>query len=505
MKPTVSVIINTLNRGDMLSKVLTSLQWLKYEGEFEVIVVNGPSTDNTASVLEEWDSRIRVGQCDVANLSVSRNIGINMARGEYVVFIDDDAYPEPEWLDQMIAPFDSPYVGAVGGIVYDHTGFNYQFVYQTSNRLLNTRHMLKNNAEHLCFPSSFEFPYPAGGNAAYRRSALVEVGGFDEEIEYWGDEVDVAVRLIDAGYLIRNIFGGFIHHKSGPSNIRTHQRIIRNWYPIIKNKIYFSLKNGRAHVPLQDITQDNINSSEYWERDVKEKIAAGLLTDDDLNRFKEQNSRAWEVGVSRGLSNETRLLSDSAICPTGDFKKFRTLGDGRHVAIVLVSQSFPPDQTVGIPALIKERSEALANLGLIVHVVTQSPDINRVDFENGVWVHRVLNSEHELPPAAATLNIPQSIWNWSATARQEVERISQHREISIVEAPILDCQGIAFLVDHKWPLVTSLTTTLHSWLESHPESRADENWMKTFGEPMLALENEIMNSSDGIQFDQCSD
>ena len=173
MKPTVSVIINTLNRGDMLSKVLTSLQWLKYEGDFEVIVVNGPSTDNTASVLEEWNGRIRVGQCEVANLSVSRNIGINMARGEYVVFIDDDAYPEPEWLEQMIAPFDSPYVGAVGGIVFDHTGFHYQYEYQTSNRLLNTRQLVcKNNAEHLCFPSSFEFPYPAGGNAAYRRSAL---------------------------------------------------------------------------------------------------------------------------------------------------------------------------------------------------------------------------------------------------------------------------------------------------------------------------------------------
>ena len=498
MKPTVSVIINTLNRGDMLGKVLTSFQWLKYEGDFEVIVVNGPSTDNTAGVLEEWDGRIRVGQCEVANLSVSRNIGINMARGEYVVFIDDDAYPEPEWLDQIIAAFDSPYVGSVGGTIYDHTGFNYQFLYQTSNRLLNTRQMLKNNAEHLCFPSSFEFPYPVGCNAAYRRSALVEIGGFDEEIEYWGDEVDVAVRLIDAGYFIRLIFGGFVHHKFGPSNIRTHRRIFNNWYSIIKNKIYFSLKNGRAHVPLQDITQDNFNSSENWEREVKDNIAIGLLADDDLKRFKEQNSRAWEVGVSRGLSNETRLLSDSAICPTGDFKKFHTLGDGRHMAIVLVSQSFPPDQTVGIPALIKERSEALASLGLIVHVVTQSPDINRVDFESGVWVHRVLNSEHEFPPAAATLNIPQSIWNWSATARQEVERISQHREVSIVEAPIRDCQGIAFLADHKWPLVTSLTTTLHSWLESHPESKSDENWMKTFGEPMLALENEIMSSSDGI-------
>ena len=251
-------------------------------------------------------------------------------------------------------------------------------------------------------------------------------------------------------------------------------------------------------MPLQDIVQDNRNFSWMWEQDVKEKIAAGLLTDDDLKRFEEQNSRAWEVGVSRGLSNETRLLSDSEIRRQGDFKKFPTLGNNRHLTIVLVSQYFPPDQTVGIPALIKGRSEALASLGLIVHVITQSPDINRVDFENGVWVHRVLNSEHELPPAAATFNIPQSIWNWSATARHEVERISQHREISIVEAPIRDCQGIAFWVDHKWPLATSLTTTLHSWLESHPESRADEVWMKTFGEPMLALEKEVIRSSDGI-------
>lgn len=498
MKPTVSVIINTFNRAAMLSKVLTSLQWLKYDGDFEVIVVNGPSTDNTVGVLEEWNDRIRIGQCGVANLSVSRNIGINMARGEFVVFIDDDAYPEPEWLGQMIAPFDSPYVGAVGGIVYDHTGFSYQYEYRTASRVLKCNWSAKNNAEQFCYPFSFEFPYPPGGNAAYRLSALMEVGGFDEEIEYYGDEVDVTVRLIDAGFLVRNIIGGFIHHKSAPSNIRINQRTVNNWYQIIKNKIYFSLKNGRPYLSLEDIEQDNVKFSWMWEQDVKEKIAAGLLKDDDFKRFEEQNSRAWDVGVSRGLSGETRLLSNAEVEPKGNFKKFPTFGNDRHLAIVLVSQYFPPSQIVGIPAFIKERGESLASLGLIVHVVTQSPDINRVDFENGVWVHRVLNSEHGLPSAAAALSIPRSIWNWSATARQEVERISQHREVSIVEAPIWDCQGIAFWVDHKWPLVTSLTTTLHSWLRTHPESRADENWMKTFGEPVLALEKSVISSSDGV-------
>ncbi len=498
MNPTVSVIINTLNRGNSLKKVLESLQWQKYEGTFEVIVVNGPSTDNTEEIIKIWTDRIRAAKCDTANLSASRNIGIRLAKGEIVVFIDDDAYPEPEWLTQMIAPFSDRSVGAVGGIVYDHTGFSFQYEYRTATRLLNCNWTTKNNAEQLCFPFSFEFPYPPGGNAAYRRTALIEVGGFDEEIEYYGDEVDLTVRLIDAGYLIKNIIGGYIHHKSAPSTIRNTEQIVKHWYPIIKNKIYFSLKNGRRHIPLQHIIQDNISFSRMWEQDVKNHIAAGLLTSDHLSAFEEQNLHAWETGVIKGLSPENKYIT-LANGESGNFLKFPTIGGNTYLGIVLVSQYFPPHKEGGIPTLTKELGEALARLGHIVHVVTQSPDINRVDLENGVWVHHVLTGEFERPKSDAMMNIPKRIWDWSATAFAEVKRISKRRPISVVEAPIWDCQGIAFIIDHQWPLITSLQTTLQFWLDSHPELKNDIRWMNIFGEPMLATEKKIMLQSDAVR------
>jgi len=91
----VSIIINTYNRANSLSNALSSLKFLNYS-KFEVIVVNGPSTDNTGKVLKKFGNDIKIGNCSERNLSVSRNIGIGIAAGEIVAFLDDDAIPEPE-------------------------------------------------------------------------------------------------------------------------------------------------------------------------------------------------------------------------------------------------------------------------------------------------------------------------------------------------------------------------------------------------------------------------
>jgi glycosyltransferase involved in cell wall biosynthesis len=251
-------------------------------------------------------------------------------------------------------------------------------------------------------------------------------------------------------------------------------------------------------VSLEEILSDNEKFASMWREDVKNHVLAERLTADNLEEFESQNARAFEVGVSRGLSKKHKLLSVDR-CNRGEFLKFQTIGNAASKAIVLVSQFFPPDQEGGIPTLTKELSESLAAEGNIVHVVTQSADINRVDLENGVWIHRVLNTDHELNEKACSLNIPQRIWNWSATAHSEVKRISEHREISVVEAPVWDCQGIAFLLNRQWPLITSLQTTLHFWLDTHDELRNDSDWMTAFGSPMLRLEKMLMMNSDGIR------
>lgn len=129
----VSVVINTYNRAKSLKVTLASL-FHQTDQRFEVIVVNGPSTDETEEVLSEYEGRIKWMSCPVRNLSVSRNIGIEASSGEVVAFIDDDAVADPNWVKDLIEGYDAPDVGGVGGIVYDHTGMQLQYRYSSCDR-----------------------------------------------------------------------------------------------------------------------------------------------------------------------------------------------------------------------------------------------------------------------------------------------------------------------------------------------------------------------------------
>ncbi|HLC16472.1 MAG TPA: glycosyltransferase family A protein [Thermodesulfovibrionia bacterium] len=141
----VSIVINTYNRAYSLQRTLQSLRYLNYKN-FEVIVVNGPSDDDTEQVLKKFSNDIKIEKCPEKNLAVSRNIGIYAAKGDIVAFVDDDAIPEPQWLDAIVSGFDvsnSDEIGGVGGFVYDYTGANYQFKYIVCDRFGNAEVLLE--------------------------------------------------------------------------------------------------------------------------------------------------------------------------------------------------------------------------------------------------------------------------------------------------------------------------------------------------------------------------
>jgi glycogen(starch) synthase len=501
-KPSISIVINTLNRGKSLDATLESFKWLRYEGLFEVIVVNGPSTDNSDEVIARWSPYVRAEKCPVANLSVSRNIGICLARGDVIAFIDDDAIPEPEWLEQLSTAYEDPQVGAVGGLVFDHTGYSFQYKYCLIDRFGNADLSPPAATPHLCYPKSYRFPHLLGANSSFRTSALLEVGGFDEEYEYFLDETDVCLRIVDAGYLIAQQPNAYVHHKFAPSNLRGHNRVARNRFPIIKNKIYFTLKHAREFHTLDRVLQEQLAFVESQRSEMNWAFSNEMVSAEDMSAFERDVDRAVEIGLRRGFEGvkpgsmiDERKRRDWP----GEFREFMPLGDGDRCTLVLISKDFPPDHGGGVATFNKDLAEAYAARGNIVHVVTQSRDINRVDFENGVWVHRLAYREIERSARASTMGVPQHIWNWSAIAHDEVQRISTHRIVDVVEAPIWDCEGIAFMLDRRWPLVTSLQTTLHFWLESHGNYRDDETWMASFGAPMLALERELMQHSDAVR------
>lgn len=493
-RPTVSVIINTDGRAASLAQCLESLQYLRYPN-FEVIVVAGPTRDGTHELCEAWGSRIRYGTCDVRNLSRSRNISIQMSSGEIVAFLDDDSVPEPEWLDDVIPAFEDPEVAVAGGFLHDHTGKTYQWRYGVMDRFGAANTSFHGPSPALNFPYTANFPHVMA-NSAFRRSAIVEVGGFDEEYEYFLDESDIICRFVDNGWKVAQMDNGFIHHKFMPSHIRNESKVLTSWYSLVKNKTYFSLTNGRLHSTLDQVKDVITALVEEFRTHVRWAVNEGILGAEYLERYEDEVDRAFREGWSRGVSQERRLVPADSLKGVDGFKRFPTiLPAAEQRCFVFLSKTYPPASIGGIGRYIHHLARAIGSQGHQVHVLTTGEGHDRVDFEEGVWVHRIVAKDHPVP---ATLQVPGHIWNHSRTMFMEAVEIASRRAIDAVYAPIWDVEGIAFLEDHRFPIVHSLQTTLEFYLDANPDKRADADFMESFAKPMLALERRVLAESDRI-------
>lgn len=401
--PRVSVVISTLDRIATLPTTLESLRWLSYPGEFEVVVVAGPSTDGTDAHLASWGEDITVVRCPEANLSRSRNLGIAAAAGEIIAFIDDDAVPEPEWLAELITAYDDPRVGAAGGFVVDHTGIGYQSTFSSFNRLGDPIDSYGLPASGLVFPFSFAFPHLIGTNTSFRRSALEAVGGFDEEIEYFLDDTDVVVRVMDRGHGIEQVAGAHVHHKFAPSHIRGPARVARNRYSVIKNRTYFSSRHASPFLDPVVLRRDQEAFADEHRRQIARAVDDGVLDPEALTEFHGYRDRALERGRDAAARGAPLVVDrDWRESETPPFRSFETRvprdGVDRRIRIVRARE--------------RERAVRRAQLdaaeGLVVHMVEPTSHPAHVDFVDGVWRHRVPVTDH----------------HWGRAAEAEAERIA---------------------------------------------------------------------------------
>lgn len=492
----VSIVVCTDGRAAALSNALRCLQFLDGP-DFEVCVVRGPTEDGIAEVLAPWAGAIKVARNPERNLSISRNLGIAMAAGDIVAFMDDDGLPEPEWLRDLSGAFADPRVAGAGGIVMDHTGAREQYRFATCDRLGNVNLKYDEPASAFGFPLSFNFPYLQGTNCAFRHDDLVAIGGFDEEYDFYLDETDVCCRLVDRGRLIRQLATAAVHHKFLPSAIRNARRVTYALYPILKNKLYFSLVNNHGHYGLCAALDDMQAFCSAKEHELRDHIAGGRANWRDMDQFVVDVERAWAVGLERGQSRQRRLKDPQSLSdPSSPFLPFpRLVPDGGPRTFVFLSQEYPPQPTGGVGRYIHQLACAVAMLGHHVHVLTRGEGHDRIDFEDDVWVHRI--SERQ-SVTLGDLTVPAHIWRYSSTMLDELRRIRAGHGVECAYAPIWDCEGIALLMDGKIPLVTGLQTPLHFWLASHPHVADSERFLADFAKPMLTLETQLLRQSDGI-------
>ena len=336
-----------------------------------------------------------------AIISKSRNIGIAASCGDIVAFIDDDAVPEPAWLDDLVEPYADPSVGGAGGFVYDRTGIEFQSKYVTTDRLARPDGSWDRPTPEFNFPLSYSYPHLLGTNASFRRSMLLELGGFDEEYEYFLDETDLCCRVVDAGYKIIQLPNAFVHHRPAPSPLRDDLGIVRWWYPLLKNRVYFAFKNGLRHHSFQECVQAGAEDAVGWGENIAEHVSRGVYSSDNLERFNAEAARALEDGIRRGAFGERSLLTaDTLQRFSSDFRPFKAiLAKSKRHTICFISQDYPPDQNGGIARYINHLATALAALGHHVHVITKSREVESVAVEAGVWVHRIAPRSYPLPAA----------------------------------------------------------------------------------------------------------
>jgi glycosyltransferase involved in cell wall biosynthesis len=488
----VSVVINTYNRALSLRETLCALRQQTHDA-FEVVVVYGPCTDNTEAVLAEFAADLHAVFCPEVNISKSRNLGIARATGEVVAFIDDDAVPDPHWLAELVAGYDSEKIGGVGGVVYDHTGYSFQQCPLVCDRRGSPRFDVQPPLWAYLLPQGDAFVHLLGTNASFRRKCLLEIGGFDEEIEYFLDETDVCMRVIDCGYWLRLVSGAAVYHRFLPSHLRNQHKVLRNPFPVVKNRFYFALQAARTNDSVPEILKD---CQEFADRLVQEAgwhQSVGLLSPAELATFEEDVRHAAEVGTNRGLSCRRR----SVVIPppeAADFRRFPTVRPrSRRLTICFVSQEIPPENYGGIGRFTHDLALGFAAQGHEVHLLTRSPDHNRVDLENGLWVHR-LESDTDGPWNSPELApVVRKNLGRAAAVHREVMRIGRSRHIDLVSVPIWDSEGYFCLLDESLTCVLTLQTTLKIFSELNQSLLSPAEW-----DQVLALERATVRAAQYV-------
>jgi GT2 family glycosyltransferase len=185
--PRVSVVVCSLNGAHRIRECLEALRLLDYP-DYEVIVVNDGSTDSTATIASEYGYRVIT--TENRGLSSARNTGLHLATGDIVAYIDDDAYPDQDWLRYLAHSF----------LTTDHVGIGGPNIPPGGDGLVADAVASAPGGPIHVLLSDDEAEHIPGCNMAFRRAALEEIGGFDPRFRVAGDDVDICWRVRERGW-----------------------------------------------------------------------------------------------------------------------------------------------------------------------------------------------------------------------------------------------------------------------------------------------------------------
>jgi glycosyltransferase involved in cell wall biosynthesis len=428
---------------------------MQSHNNFEVVVVLGPCDhgDDSREILTNI-SDLRYYETEFKNISHARNIGLYAVSGEYVAFIDDDAIPEPNWLENLVLPFENPEVGIVGGSVRLPNGIDFQFQGAYVDSLGVDQKITLN---HEIAPSQYT---PIGANFAVRRSAALLVAGFDNVFAYYFDETDFARRIEAAGFKAFHTNRAEVIHFQGVGIYRSNDGRPTSYLGIARSKIYFALKHG--------ITEYTFFTIQEYLEDYKQHVLDSLdlshqfynLSSERTQFLKDSFLQGFEEGFSYAIKGSPifQYLSNS-----DEFRIFQT---NKNLESVVISCRSFDSLDSGIGVWTNQIASELSRIGHAITVIAETESSESVTFESpGYWVHRVN------PSLSSNLSIPGHVSSRNSAVARSFQDITTRRNVDVFQYPIWDVEGIEVDITPLGSIktVVSLHTTYGMTLNDHPE------------------------------------
>lgn len=203
--PTATIAVCTRDRPDDLRRCLDALMRLPDDGQEFLVIDNCPSTDATQQLVKDYP-RVRYIHEERPGLDIARNRALQEAQHEIVAFTDDDAAPDPNWLQALLPNFNDPMVLCV-------TGLTMPLELETEAQEWFEQHYpFGKGFRRRSFDMTKQSPLAvgrvgAGANMALRRRVLDLVGSFDEALDAGtlscsGGDHEMFARIMIAGYRI---------------------------------------------------------------------------------------------------------------------------------------------------------------------------------------------------------------------------------------------------------------------------------------------------------------
>ncbi|HOW15080.1 glycosyltransferase [Methanosarcina sp.] len=212
--PFISIVVGIRNEERYIEECIESLLRLDYpQNSYEIIIVDGMSTDKTRELVEKYPVRLILNERK--NVAAARNLGVDNSRGDFVAFTDGDCKADPLWLKTLVnemknAPED---VACVGGpnLIFDTDPIFGRVVGYAQETFLGSGGSAQStNSTKKHYVSSLP-----NCNAMYRKNIIKEAGYFDERFVV-GQDGDLNYRINKNGYKFLYIpEAKVLHHRRG--------------------------------------------------------------------------------------------------------------------------------------------------------------------------------------------------------------------------------------------------------------------------------------------------